>query len=399
MKKLQPDVWKLLRRNLSHGQLIGFTVANVVGLTVILVGLLFYFDSRHSTASDDGYFGADYVVISKHVDGIGFTPVGFDSAEIQDIARQPWVNKLGRFTASRFAVSGTVGVGGRGFSSYMFLESVPDEFFDVKPRDWSFRPGQHFVPIVISKDYLTLYNFGFALPQGLPQVSEEVVGAVPIQLRIMGQNFQSQDFEAAIVGFSSRLNTIAVPQSFMDWANARFAPDSAKVPPPSRLILNVDPLASRPMRQYFDQHGIEVGGSKDDNSQISEFLGLMSAVITGNGVLISTLAFFILLLSIFLLLLKSRLKLRYLMLLGFSPRELGAYYERLVVVVNVSITVVALALTFAGRMLWAPGLHELNLGGAPVWPVILVALIYLLGISVLDVFIIRRHLLRIWRNR
>ena len=33
------------------------------------------------------------------------------------------------------------------------------------------------VPVIISKDYLALYNFGFAGSAGLPQMSEGVMGA------------------------------------------------------------------------------------------------------------------------------------------------------------------------------------------------------------------------------
>lgn len=34
--KFQPDIWKLLRKDMSVAQLAGYAVANVVGLAVIL---------------------------------------------------------------------------------------------------------------------------------------------------------------------------------------------------------------------------------------------------------------------------------------------------------------------------------------------------------------------------
>ena len=180
--KSDKNIWSLLKRNISIGQLLGYVLSNVVGLSVVLIGMMFYLDSNHAD-DDDSYFSQGFMVLSKKVDGIGFTPVSFSPEEIADLESQPWAKKVGQFTASQFSVKATVDMGGRGMSSYMFCESVPDDFFDVQPRDWDFDPDEGFVPIILSKDYLTLYNFGFAIPQGLPQVSENVIGAVPIKLR------------------------------------------------------------------------------------------------------------------------------------------------------------------------------------------------------------------------
>lgn len=399
MKKyhFQPDVWTLLRRNVSQSQMLGYIVANIVGLSVILAGLLFYMDSNTSQQDDDQFFSRDYLVLSKKVDGMWFTPVAFSHEEIAKLKQQSWVRKVGEFTASQFAVNGAVSLGGKGLSTYLFFESVPDEFFDIKPRRWAFDPQKPFVPIILCKDYLTLYNFGFALPQGMPQISEDIIGAIPISLHITGKDQTTDAFEASVVGFSSRLNTIAVPQSFMDWANAHYA-DGEKADP-SRLIVEVDRRAASEMNQYLSENDIEVAGDKADDGKLSAFLGLVSMVVTTGGVVISLLAIFILLLSIFLLLQKSRDRLRSLMLLGFSPREVGLYYERIVAVANLGVTIVALALSLLSRMAWAPHLRELGLGGHAVYPIVIVAIAYYVGVTALNIYIIRRHLIRIWYNK
>ncbi|MCD8266364.1 MAG: ABC transporter permease [Prevotellaceae bacterium] len=394
--KTRSDVWSLLSRNLSKGQLIGYAVANVVGLTVVLIGVLFFCDSRNDTSGEDEFFSTDYVVLSKKVEGVGFTPVSFSEQEIDDLSEQPWVRKTGRFTASQFAVNGSLSMGGKGLSSYMFLEAVPDEFFDVKPRGWSFSPSEGFVPIILCKDYLTLYNFGFAIPQGLPQLSEQVIGAVPITLRLTGKAGQPETFKAGIVGFSSRLNTIAVPQSFMDWANERYGDGTE--PPASRLIVEVDPLAASDMKAYLTEHGIEMAGDKQDAGRLSSFLGIVSAVVASGGIVICALAIFILILSVFLLLQKSRDKLRFLMLLGYRPREVARYYELLVTVANVVVTLVSLSLALLSRGLWSEALENIGLGGASLLPTLLLTLVYLLGVTLLDVGIVRSRVMRIWRG-
>ncbi len=408
--RYQKDVWCLLRENISKGQLLGYALANVVGLSVILIGILFYLDSQNNNASDDRYFSSDYIVVSKKVDGIGLKHTYFSEEEIADIERQSWVKKMGRFTSSRFTVYAGIEIGGKVLSTYLFLESVPDDFFDVKPRDWyfeapdertvtsgPFQPERLFVPIMLAKDYLTLYNFGFAVPQGLPQLSEDVVGAIPLTLRLSGENNRREYFDAAVVGFSSRLNTIAVPQSFMDWANKHFT-STHKPHQTSRLIIEADRLQSDEMTDYFALHDIEVAGDDGDAGNVASFLRVVSAVVTTNGFVISLLAVFILVLSIFLILQKSHTTLRNLMLLGYRPTDVARYYEKVVVWANIFITIIALAATLLARQVWTPPLDAIGLGHASIAPVIIMAAIYLLGITAFDIFIIRTRLKQIWRK-
>ena len=396
--KSDKNIWSLLKRNVSKGQLTGYILSNIIGLSVVLTGIMFYFDSNHSTGDEDKFFTSDYLVLSKRVAGIGFDPISFNKDDIERLSEQPWVKRIGKFTSSQFAVNAAVEMGGRGMSSYLFFESVPDEFFDVKPHDWKFDPEEGFVPIMLSKDYLALYNFGFAVPQGLPQVSEDLIGAIPIRLRLSGANQQTETFDAAIVGFSSRLNTIAVPQDFMDWANKRFSPDETELNP-SRLIVEVDRLSGVDMENYLKSENLEVGGDKANDGNISKFLSTASVVVTTNGLIISSLAVFILILSIFLLLQKSREKLRNLMLLGYSPSEVSSYYERIVIVSNIAVTIVAMTAALFFRKVWQTPLEEIGLGGSSVVPMLLIAMIYLFIVTTINISVIRRYMSRIWTNK
>lgn len=396
MSKKKDVIWCLLKQNISTGQLLGYTIANVVGLSVILVGILFYADSRHSTDNDDNYFSNAYIVLSKKVSGIGFSPVSFSEEEIADLNKQSWTKRVGRFTSSQFAVNGAVSVGGRALSSYLFFESIPDDFFEHKPKDWVFTPEKPFVPIMLSRDYLALYNFGFAAPQGLPQVDEDVVGAIPIRLCLIGENSIPDYFDAAIVGFSSRLNTIAVPQSFMDWANARYSSNGSANS--SRLIVEIDRLASSGMKDYFTEHGIEMAGDDKSTSNISSFLSIVSVFVASNGFIISSLALFILLLSIFLLLQKNKEKLRNLMLLGYSPKEVGKYYIRFVTVLNGLIVSFCIIITIIVRTTWQAQLQELSLGGASLLPIFITALSFFIIVLTINIHVIKTHLMKIWNN-
>ena len=121
-------------------------------------------------------------------------------------------------------------------STQMFFESVPDAYIDVKSADWRFDEQSDFLPIILPRNYLNLYNFGFAQSRNLPQLSEGVLGLVNVDIHISG-NGKSRSFKGNIVGFSNRLNTILVPDRFMQWANGEFG--NREVKDPSRLIVEV----------------------------------------------------------------------------------------------------------------------------------------------------------------
>ena len=395
LKKI--GIGTLLKKNISKGQLIGYSIANLIGLTVILSGILFYCDSRHKQKEDDKFFSDDYIVVSKKVKGINLEPVAFSSDEIQELTRQPWVKKLGKFTPADFSVSASINMGGKGMSTYLFFESVPDEFFDTKPIGWEFNPERNFVPIVLNKDYLALYNFGFALPQGLPQLSEDMIGTVPLKLVLSGKNGLTEVFDANVVGFSSRLNTIAVPQEFMDWANSRYSNSSNQEI--SRLIIKIDRLNSSDSDKYLSDHGLEIAGDKEGSDKVSQFMGLVSGVVAATGFVISLLALFILLLSIFLLLQKSKNTLRNLILLGYSPWQVSRYYEKTVLIINSVITLMAVGFAFICRLIWHAPLIALGLGNGNVLFTLGTAMIYFFLVSIINIIVIRKHILSIWQNK
>ena len=66
----------------------------------------------------------------------------------------------------------------------MFFESVPDEFVDVKTENWDYHEGSKDIPIIIPRNYLDLYNFGFAQSRNMPKLSEGILGAMKLMLSI-----------------------------------------------------------------------------------------------------------------------------------------------------------------------------------------------------------------------
>ena len=367
-------VWRLLRHNISAGQIAGYALASFVGLAIVLTAIQFYRDVSSVWNDDDSFISKDYLILSKRVEGVSGLfgrasasagDTRFSEQDIADIASRPWVRKVGRFSSASFNVYAKVELGGSSMGSALFLESIPDEFFDVTPKGWTYEPGRSsYVPVILSKDYLSLYNFGFATSRGMPQVSEEVIGMVPLKLSLSG-NGRQEWVDARIVGFSSRLNTIAVPEEFMQWANSEFSETPAEAP--SRLIVMLDRPGDPQVESYLEEHGYETAGDRADNGKAAFFLSVVTTVVIGVGLIISILAFFILMLSIYLLLQKNRTKIHNLMQLGYSPAQVSRHYHLIVIAVNAGVLLTAMAVMLAASAWWSAPLRALGSEPTTVW--------------------------------
>ncbi len=385
-------VWKLLKQNISKGQLIGFFIANLIGLTIVLLGLQFYFDVEPLFSEKDAVMKRDFMVLTKRVNvmnTINPGATGFSDSDVADIKQQRFVTQVGAFTASRYKVFGGISTNRGGINTEMFFESVPDNFIDVKTDSWKFSPSDNFIPIILPKNYLDLYNFGFAEARSMPKISQGLVGMVNLDITISGQR-QYRDFKGKIVGFSSRINTILVPESFMEWSNTNFGEKADARP--SRLMVEVSNPADPNIATFLQQKKYDVEGENSAVSKMSYFLKIIVAIVIVVGLIICILSFFVLTLSIYLLLEKNMEKLRNLRLIGYSKSFVIRPYELLAAGMNAIILVLSLLLVVVIRGQYSDVIRTVwtEFEGVGIWPSLAVGVAVFLLLSLLNVAVIRR---------
>ena len=390
-------IWKLLRQHISKGQLIGFAIANLIGLTIVLLAVQFYRDVRPVFNDEESFISKDYLIITRAVTGAGAMMGSngeFSDDDISDLESQPWCRQVGRFLNSDFAIDARLGVGsGHAMHTQFFFEAIPDEFIDIDPNAWGFNPNDPVVPVVISRDYLSLYNFGFAATQGMPKISEGQAEMLPLEFTLSG-NGQRLDMPGRIVGFSNRLNTVIVPQEFMEWANQRFG--TGEIQHPQRLIVEVNSPGDVKIEKYMEDHHYEVAGDKMSSSKANYFLTVISSIVIAVGIIISLLAFFVLMLSIYLLLQKNTRKLQDLLLLGFSPNQVSKPYILLVVGLNAIVLVLAIVLMLIGRLAYMDMIHAFGVSGSSIFVAVLVGLLIMGAITAGNIIAIRRKVASLW---
>lgn len=396
-------VWKLLRQHISVGQLAGFFLANLFGMMIVLLSVQFYRDVVPVFTDGDSFMKKDYIIATKKISTLGsFAGKSntFTKDEIEDLKQQAFTKSIGAFTPSLFKVSAGLGMQEAGIrlSTEMFFEAVPDEYVDVNLDRWHFDPDTPVIPIIIPRNYLNLYNFGFAQSRSLPKLSEGVMSLIQMDIMIRG-NGRVEQYKGSIVGFSNRLNTILVPQSFIDWANLNFAPE--KEAQPSRLIVEVKNPTDTAITDYFQQKNYETEGNNLDAGKTTYFLRLITGIVMGVGLFISILSFYILMLSIFLLLQKNTVKLENLLLIGYSPTRVAFPYYVLTVGLNILVLLLAVGSVAWIRTYYTEVIQTLfpQLTTGSLLPCMLTGFILFLAVSLLNILAIHRKIISIWQGK
>ena len=394
-------VWKLLRQHISWPQFVGFFFANLFGMTIVLLGSQLYCDILPIFTANDSFLKADYLVVSKKIgmaNALGQQHSGFSKDEIADLQAQPFVKGVGQFTSTAYKAEATMGVSGmKILNSELFFESVPDPFVDVSLDNWRYTPGDSLVPVILPRSYIAMYNFGFAQNHSLPKINEGLVGMIDLHIQVQGKGGQGY-FKGKVIGFSSKLNTILVPQSFMTWSNSHFSPDSEM--PPSRLILDVTNPADQRIGTYLEEHNYELEDNNLDAEKTTYFLKLMVTLVMGVGVVISALSFYVLLLSIYLLVQKNTTKLQNLLLIGYSPSRVALPYQMLTLVLNLAVLVASFSLLLIIRGYYIDIVETLfpDLPSTGVAPTLGIGLALFLFVTGINFAILWRKTISIWRH-
>ena len=391
---------KLLNKNISIPQLLGYMFAACAGMAIIFSAFCFSMDIRPLLSSDrTGLFKPEFMVLNKRVPVVSMNVanVAFSDTEIAELEEQSFVRSVSAFTPSRYSVQlYTDRNSAIPFGTDAFFESVPDRLLGNAYAPWGWDTVSRLVPIIIPRDYLALYNFGFAGSQGLPLISEGVVQQVKFNI-LLGGRGRMEEFSGRIAGFSDDLNTILVPEGFMQWANHRFG-DNHPQHNVSRLILEINNPADPQIASFFaSKENYEINSNKGEQGKLSYFLTLLIIAVAGAGLLIMLPAVGLMLLSINLLVYKNKKTLGNLILLGYTRNRLARPYCFLVLLLNILTGLIGLAVTYIAQSWYMGKLAVFNLSEKITsfeWT-LLFALLFVGLISLIDMAWVYRRVHRI----
>lgn len=350
-----------------------------MGITLLLCAVQMYINLngllQDRKVRNDGY---DYVSVSRAItnDNMG-KDNRFTAEDVAHIRSQPFVADAAPLVSNEFRAMISAG-NIVPFSTDLFLEAIRDDFIDTVPASFTWQPGQSFVPIIFSADYLEMYNI-FAPGQELPQLSPESIGALRILLECTGPG-GTQQFSAGIVAVSDRISSILVPEAFLRYANEKIGRRTDA--PAARVFIKTKDANSSELLQFIDDNGYRINKDRMRFGRIKQSL---QAAVSGMGIFAALVILLSLLLfSYFLKLMvaRSRENLQLLLTLGYSPKWLAGVVSRKWIPVYVTLTLIALLLTCILQWVFKSGLemaHQVTLLPS-VWLFLLSGFIILLCI-------------------
>ncbi|MBR9919497.1 MAG: hypothetical protein GYB31_01580 [Bacteroidetes bacterium] len=313
---------RVLWQSKPRWQLFGAAIGTGLGFFLLLGALQVFFDLQ-SFMSDSG--SDQFVQVNKRVNLINTlgAKVGFTEEEVAELEDQTFVESLGRFVSNEFKVG--AGSSTFGFYTELFFESVPPDFVDVETSSFRWKKGDQEVPIILSRDYLALYNFGFAPSQGLPQFTPNTIKRVSLDLILRG-NGHRVNMSGRIIGFSDRINSILVPEAFLEWANKEYG--SSAPNRPSRLILKVDNPMSKEFRDFLKERNYELSTGRLVGQEVLTVVSLVIGILVFLGLLIALLSLLVVNLNYRLLISEASTGIKRLYELGYTQDQLAKILSR-----------------------------------------------------------------------
>ena len=379
---------KLLWSKQKKRQLWLAMIGVIIGFFLLIVATQTYFDLQTVLQGKE----SNFLTVNKKVSLLSLISgaPSFSETEIDNIKEQGFINQVAAFSSSQYQVLAEVPQ--IGFRSDFFFEAIPDNFLDVKSAKFNWSKGDRTIPIILSRDYLSLYNFGFAPTRGLPPFTQSTIKRVKFQVRIIGDNGLMDFYNGKIVGFSDRINSILVPKSFLDWSNEHY---SSKVVPMTKLMLEVKNPYSTDFKDFIKEEKLELSSGKLIGDKASNILNIIISVIAFIGLMILILALMVFTLNFRIMIVSAKMDIKRLMEIGYQHHIVSSILIKrmlLILTISLSLAIVSImTLRYYGiEWLTNQGFEiEFSFNGL----VYLVAFITIVLMFIINIFSIRRYVI------
>ncbi|WP_262150538.1 FtsX-like permease family protein [Chryseobacterium foetidum] len=304
-----------------------------------------------SKSSDSNY----WLTFSKKLtpDNIGRKELlGFNENDVAKIKKWSEVKNIYPFSANEFKASAN---GGDFIPFYtdLYFESVDLKAIDVPLTEEEFQVKGDEIPIIISREYLNLYNYGFAINQGLPQISEDFAKKIEVNINIT-INKENKTYRGKMVGLSDRIHSVLIPKKFLDSLNLAAKPELASQPKIyNRVLVQVKDSGDEGLVSKMKENGYESNQESLRSAKMKSKLFLVLKVIAVLGIFIFALCLYIIVSFIKIQFLEKQEEVSIKNSLGYSPKKMVSDISRKFSLNLMFVLILSLGLIALGQYLIA----------------------------------------------
>jgi hypothetical protein len=344
---------KLIFKGQSYSQLIISTFGAFIGMLMLLVSVQLYVDFKDIVIQRSGTLDPDYLVIKKRISEmttLGLTKDMFSAREIENIQKQDFIEKVAPFKSGAFqayAIMTPPGSEKNTMSTLVFFESIPDEFLDVTNLDWTWKKGINELPIIMPNTFLDAYNFGIANTVDAPKISRNIISSLQLRVKVSGNGY-SETYYARIVDFTDRVNSILVPETFIDYANEKFG---SEITGASRIIIAAKDARDPKLSRFLSENGYETNNEMLRGSLLKSVLTTILGFLLFIGVIIIMLATLGFLQYAQIIIHRSTYEIQVLSMLGYKQKSISGRYRDFFIKIFVVLFITALAASQGGKVI------------------------------------------------
>ena len=337
----------ILYKTQKPSQLIGAIIGSLLGFFLVVAAAQLFADFKTMVTSSEQAIGSQFLVVNKQVSVLNSFKLGkstFTQNEVTQLKSLPSIKRVGEFTANQFEAVASMSMPGGQSNAVMrtelFLESVGDDFLDVKPDDWKWNDGDEMIPMILPTDFINLYNFNFAPGRGLPQLSKATIQMAVFDIDIRGAKGAAH-FQGRIAGFSNRITSVLVPKSFMDYANSHYG-NVQSTPESYRIIVEAKQNELPAIQKHFESEGYETNQELLKNGKFGSLLQAILGIVAVLGILVMFVSVSAFLLYVQLAITRSKYETETLLRQGYPHSNIISWYGKqlafIMLIIGISTT-------------------------------------------------------------
>ena len=260
--------------------------------------------------------------------------------DISNLTNVRGVKRVGKIYSSEFPCRIFL-AGNINYYSEVFLESLDNQYIAIDKTGFNWDPSQNKIPLIISKEFLHLYNYSFVRSNGLPVLTEKTAELLPLSIGVKGNSNQKQ-YKATIHGFSDRYLSILVPMEFLLWANNYYAGKTSSEIRPTKLVVEISEKHPEPFLDYIEKNNYVIQNNKVGISENIKLIKVIIIFFVFLGISIIIVSLFFIYFSNQLIFEKERENIIKLQLIGHS----FAFIRSLLLIRSIVAAVITLLVAF-----------------------------------------------------
>lgn len=313
---------KVLFKNQERKQLVIAMIGAFLGITFLVMSIHYLIKVNEFGKGSD-ILGPNTIIVQKKVTPsttIGLTKSDFSPREIEKIKSEKFVLDVKPVVSNNFNLwFETDDEHIPTFKTNLFIQTIDPSFLKANLEQWKWKEGDPSVPIILPRDFIVMMNT-FASSAGFPQVSDELAMNANFKFMLSNKDGKKEWMKVKIIGFTSSVSAVLVPETFMQYGNENFANgEEQKI---SQIMISGKENEFGRIEELLTKKGLESKDAQMIVGRLKSMVGTLFFVVLCISVVAVFVSGLVLIQYMQLLISKNAYEIRTLMRIGYHPKTI-----------------------------------------------------------------------------